>query len=230
MKKSIIVILVIIGLIGLFIYYIAGITQSMDESVKIDAVKAINKCPEDYSKLFNGNKNLVFDETNISKTRNPIAKFTYNDKFRMFVYRVNSVTHMSLDTGINDSYIDENLTHNFIYGFFGEFDQFNFLFKSGTQDKASKVYLNIRGLQTQTIKKNDTLAYYYSRFRNFSIKYKSNGAIDFFGSVKDSVSYATIPIEIMFIERKNNLYLVILTSINNKIDLASGTLMGLIKK
>ncbi len=203
----------------------------MDEATKTDAVEAINKYPEGYLKLFNENKNLVFDETDISKTRNPIAIFAYNDKFRMFVYRVNSVTHMSLDTCIIDSHADDNLTHHFIYGRFGEFDQFDFLFKRGTQDKASKVYLNIRGLQTQIIKKNDTLAYYYSRFKNFSIKYKSNGAVDFFGSVKDSVDdNVTIPIEIMFLERKNNLYLVMLTSINNKIDLVPGTLMNLIKK
>jgi hypothetical protein len=231
MKRSIIVIFVIISLIGLFIYYIAGITHRMDESVKTDAIKTITTCPEDYSNLFNENKDLVFNETDISKTRNPIAQFTYNNKFRMFVYRVNSARPISLDTGINDSYIGENMSHNFIYGRFGEFDQFDFLFKRGTQDKVSKVYLNIQGLQTQTIKKNGTLAYYYSRFRNFSIKYNSEAAQDFFGSVKDSVSdNVSIPIEIMFLERKKNLYLVILTSTNNKIDLAPGTLMNLIKK
>ena len=229
MKKSIIVILVIIGLIGLFIYHISGFVQSMNESVKTDAVKTINKCPEEYLKLFNENKNLVFDATNISKTRSPISKFTY-DKFRIFVYRINSVTRMSLDTGIIDSYDDQDLTQHYIYGFFGEFDQFDFLFKTGTQDKVSKVYFNIRGLQTQIIKKNDILAYYYSRFKNFSITYKNDGAHDFFGQVKDSATYATIPIEIMFLERKNNLYLIMLTSINSKIDSAPGTLINLIKK
>ena len=230
MKKSIIVILVIIGLIGSFIYYVSGVVKSMNEATKTDAVETVNKCPEDYSKLFNGNKNLVFDATNISKTRNPISIFTYNDKFRMFVYRINSVNRMSLDTGIIDSRFDQHFTRNYIYSFFGEFDQFDFLYKSGAQDKVSKIYFNIHGLQTQIIKKNDTLAYYYSRFKNFSITYKSDGANDFFGGVRDSATYATIPIEIMFLERKNSLYLIMLTSINDKIDLAPGTLFNLMKK
>jgi hypothetical protein len=54
--------------------------------------------------------------------------------------------------------------------------------------------------------------------------------VDFSGSVKDNEDNVTIPIEIMFIERTNNLYLIMLTSINNKIDLVPGTLMDLIKK
>lgn len=230
MKKGLIITAVIIGLIVWFIYYVAGVTKAMDESRKTDAVKAIYTCPGDYSSLLNQNKNIVFDETDISKTRNPISIFTYKGKYRIFVYRVNSVTRMSLDTGIIDSYDDQDLTHNTIYGFFGEFNQFDFLFKSGPQDSVSKVYLNIQGMGTQVIKKNDTLAYYYSRFKNFSITYKNGGAHDFWGKVRDSATYATIPIEIMFLEHKDKLYLVMLTSTNSKIDLAPGTLISLMKR
>ena len=75
----------------------------------------------------------------------------------MFVYRVNSVTHISLDSSIIDSYIDESLTHNLIYGFFGEFDQFDFLFKRGTQVKALKVYFKYTRVANTVFKSENNL-------------------------------------------------------------------------
>jgi hypothetical protein len=228
MKKGVLIVLVII--VGWLIYYFFGIIHRINEDIKIDAITTSVDVPKDYSQLFRSDDKLLADRTIISKRRNPISQFNYDDKFRINVYRINITTNLSLSKIIDESYENNHISYGLNYKGVDDIDKFEILCKFGFQDKGSRIYLNVFGDDTRLIKRNDTLVCYYSKIENFYIKYQLNAAQDFFGRVKEKYNGTKIPTEIMFIKKSSNLYLVLLTANDESIKLNPGTLLGLIAK
>jgi len=79
------------------------------------------------------------------------------------------------------------------------------------------------GDNTQVIKKNDTIAYYYSKCRSFSVKFGTQDLNDIYGECK-SQSLSYVSLEIAFLRRKNKLFMIILSSKDASTDLKPGTL------
>jgi hypothetical protein len=229
MKKNLIIVVVIIAVVGWFIYYIAGLVTKMNIDGKKDAVKTVSYAPEEYLKLFRKDDRLSLDNTAISNTRNPISTFFYDQKFCINIYKIANLNNLPLTEIMVETNVDQHMTYHFTFHVLDRVDNNNIEYKSGTQDKISKIYLNLFGDQIQTIKKNDTLAYYYSNIRNFFIKYQLQGVQDFWGSVNDNHSWRKFPIEIIFLKHHESLYLILMTAKNENIVLIPGTLLRLIK-
>lgn len=229
MKKGLVITLIIITFIGLLVYNIAGTVHIMNVAGKIDSVTTVSNAPKQYLNLFTESKKLMFDETVVSKTRNPITKFDYDRKFRVEVYRIKVQPSISLKD-IYESHKNDHITYHHTFHVLDDFDTYSVSYKSGTQDVAKSIYLNLCGDGTFTIKKNDSIAYYYSRARNFYIKFQKDGVQDFFVGPDDDWHQPVIPMEIMLMRRADQLYLVLLVPEKKSYFLAPGTLLTLIKK
>jgi hypothetical protein len=86
-----------------------------------------------------------------------------------------------------------------------------------TEKQVSSIYFSFFGDNTHLIQKNDSLIYYYSDFKNFSIKYKPSNNIDIYGKTNGSEG---IPVEIMFLRKNESLYFILLVhkNITDKFD------------
>jgi hypothetical protein len=101
-------------------------------------------------------------------------------------------------------------------------------YRLGTKEKVHSVYFTLYGNSTRILKKNDTAAYYYSNFKNFSIKYQKEGKIDIYGKAKGNPQGSNVPLEIIFLKRNNNLYFILLTNKNYSANLDLNALYNLI--
>jgi len=229
MKKGLIVAIIIITLIGLFVYYIAGTVRMMNVAGKKDSITTVSNAPEEYLGLFKESNKLVFDETVISKTRNPITQFDYDRKFRIEVYRIKVRPGISLKD-VYESHKNDHITYYYTFNVLDDFDTYSVSYKSGAQDVVKSIYLNLFGDGTFTIKKNDSIAYYYSKARSFHIKFQKDGAQDFFVGTKDDWHQPTVPMEVMLIRRGDQLYFILLVAEKKSYYLPPGTLLTLMKK
>ncbi len=228
MKKGIVITLVVIGLLGGFMYYISSTLKKMSIAGKKDAVVTLFNAPDDYGELFKKSNKLSFVKTFTSKTRNPISQFEYDEKFRINIYRINISNNLYLNKLINESHVNQHVTYNLTYYLLDRFNQFDIRYKSGRQEKVSGIYLNLFAGKTLTLLKNDSLAYYNSIIKNFSIKYQSNGPQDFFiGSSNESANFDEIPTEIMLQKKHGKLYLILMISEHEYTPLTPGTLLTL---
>ncbi|SRR5260221_131404 len=230
MKKWIIVLLIILALFGWFIHHIIGLRHIMDITDEKDATRNVSSAPPEYLNLFKKNNKLIFQITVKSKTRNLISQFQYDKKYSINVYRLDILSNSNLNEIIKESHLNDHITYQLSYNLLDRFDQYELLYKSGVQGMASKIYLNLSGDQTQLVLKNDSVAYYYSRLKSFSIKYKLNDPQDFFGSIKDENSNQRFPIEIMFIKHNGKIYLILMSLENSSERLIPGTLLSLVNK
>ena len=228
MKRKYLFLLLGLMLIISLIIYIASIIHTMSEVRKQDIVTKSSIIPADYSRLFVNINKLTFDKTIISKSRSPISLFDYDDKFRISVYRIDGLNGLSLKKIIKETHSNEHITYNLTYYGVDKFDQYEILYKAGRQEKASNIYLNLFGSGVDVLQQNDTLAYYYTKFENFYIKYDLSGPDDFFGRVSDRFPGLKIPIEIMFLRHKGNLYIIQMSVNQSKADLKPGTLLNIV--
>jgi len=229
MKKAIIIATPILVLFGCFIYYISHTVIEMTAAGKKDSIVTSYDAPGSYAGLFEKNSKFSFVETTTSKTRNPITKFEYDSKFEVDVYRISTAGEVSL-TEIDETHKNDHISYYHTYNGLSEFHTYSVSYKSGGQDVARSIYLNLFGEGTFTIKKNDSLAYYYSRAKNFYVKFRKDGIQDFFVGSTDDWREPVIPMEVMLTRRAGQLYLVLLVAEKESYHLAPGTLLTLMKK
>lgn len=233
MKKTI---LLIVGLVIVFFIYrgcliISGfrILQNNQSNLKLDSEVYSKKTPDDYLQLFKNTDKLISDGTDESKRRNPISEFDYNKDFYLQVYKIDTVYKLSLDKIITESFSNADLSPDVEYKEDLNETQFRIRYKEGPKQNVSSIYLSLYGDSTRILKKNDTIAYYYSKFKNFSIRYAVNTSEDVFGNVDDKYNGERTPLELMFLKRKGNLYFILLGAKNSHVKLKPGMLYYLIK-
>lgn len=229
MKKGVLILIVAI-LIGVtpLISYFVRVANRMNNDSESDAITTSKVIPNDYMQLFGNIGDLSLDQTIISKRRNPIVQFNYGKNFRINVYRTNQLSDSKIGEITTETYLNNHISYGLNYNLVDGLNQYEILCKSGFQDKVSKIYINLFGDDTRIISKNDTLAYYYSKVENFYIKYQPNSPQDFFGSIKEKSVGIKIPMEIMFIKRNKNTYLILLSADDTGTALKPGTLLGLL--
>jgi hypothetical protein len=241
MKKIAIPVIIIAVLLSFFVLFaivkritngvknVAHMVSKLNRSYFTDssAVSAIE--PKDFNEIFSRKPGLRFDNSEVSKTRDTISEYNFENNFIIDIYRIRMANPQPLADLIVESYLNKHISYYAIYATLDKCPNYTLYYKSGPQDTVSKIYLNIFGTGTKTLEKNDSIAYYTSNVKNFYIKYKKDGSQDFYGSTTDSLSSLTVPIELMILKRKSKLFFVTLTTHNNA-NLKSGTLLSLIKK
>jgi hypothetical protein len=230
MKKGTIVVIVTVSLvivftIGWFIHSIVSMAAMNIQASKSDSTREVKNLPTNYLQLFKNNK-LSFDQTIINNFRKPISEFTYKEKFLVTVYEIDTLTSLPVDRGVIESYTDQHVSYYVSYSVLEHQSQYEIEYKSGRQDKISKIYVNLFGDSIQTLSKNANQVYYYGKVKNFSIRYQDKGRQDFYGSI-ESPSPA-IPLELMLYKKQTAIYLLLMVPFDANTRLQPGTLGDLI--
>jgi hypothetical protein len=233
-KKDLIYILVSLGVILLALCIgIPLIFKDANTAIRIsnkDSTTFVHQIPGDYKQVFEafkGYKNLSFEGSYYSKTRNPISIFKYKDDYNILLYKMPTENKQPLSKIIKEEFTSSGATSGIYYRelFSDQFRDKNYLYniqyKCGNPETAKEIYLTLSGNNTYIFKKNDTIAIYNSELNNFSIRYSQDGNKDFYGEVKnDSLAYK-LPIQITFLKHNNYIYLSIATRGKPPIDTAN---------
>jgi hypothetical protein len=172
------------------------------------------------------NDSLAFVETKVWKYRNPVSCFYVFNKYYLQLYKMDTAYSYSLKNAIKEVFSD---AHSWTYTpyILDERTKMEFLYKKTKPLNPKNIYLDLYGDSTQVLRKNDTIAYYYSKCVTFSIKFDPQKPMDIYGeshSKKDS----EIPLEIMFLKRKDRLYMLILSAKDDGIKIKPGALYNLL--
>lgn len=103
-----------------------------------------------------------------------------------------------------------------------------FLYNETRPPDPTNIYIDLYGDSTKILKKNDTVACYYTQCVNFSIKFDVQKPMDIYGE-SQSKRQSEIPIEIMFLKKNNQLYLLTLSAKDDGIKIKPGFLYKLIQ-
>lgn len=217
------------------IYRMIIFFEGIEHSVHLSEQAALNdptfysaKEPVEYAKLLKSSRSLIFDKSLINKNRSPISQYIFEKIYHIDLYKLKIADTLPLKALIIENQKNEHITYGWPYNIIDSYNSYQISCRVFFRDTVSKIYLNLFGNRTHVIRKNDSLIDYYSLFRNFYIKYSPNGKQDFYGSIKDTLSSVTVPIEIMFLRRNTNLYIILMTPIHNNVKLIPGTLLKLI--
>ncbi|RWY52430.1 hypothetical protein [Mucilaginibacter gilvus] len=219
---------IIFGVIAiLFIWFALYIKNLGDETIKQmrdDPQRDTTYISPDYNRLFKDTGKLIFINTVKSKYRNPISEFKVGDDLFVEVYKLDSLSKIQFSNDFVFTTADIPISYDVVYrsGFGGE--QLNIRYKSGTPDRISKLHFNLFGLNTKNLIQNDSVAYFYSNFKSFLIKFDKDLPQDVFGEPLDEKHQ---PIEVLFLKKRKALYFILLsTKAGGKIK--PGTLLKLI--
>lgn len=231
MKKTLLVIVLTLG--GFFILIKTCQTILLNDAIKtnkevsqLDSNGYSKMVPKEYWDLFLDKKNIISDSSLTSKHRNLVTEF-HNNQFYILIYKLGTSNKLLL-SDIYEKYNFSKRPMNSWYTDASTNRELQLQYKLGNVEEISSLYFALYGDHTQTLKKNDTVAYYYSIFKNFSIKYQAEEKVDIYGRVKGNSQDSKMPLEIMFLKRNNNLYFILLTNRNDSINLDPNALYNLI--
>jgi hypothetical protein len=183
-----------------------------------------NRFPNDYSSLFDKNEKLHFNKTLTFEYRRPLSIISYENKFVINIFKLDTLSNIAVNKTIIENYSDAGMINNVIYST-DEKNLVNFYYNNSTLPKPSIIYFSLSGIQNRVIIKNDSVAYYYSRFNNFSIRSNINGPQNMVAISKQD----NVPIEILFIKKHNELYLLTMIPNENNLEFDPNKLYNLIK-
>jgi hypothetical protein len=216
---AVILIAIILLLRACFTSIITTYQKSMT-GFRLDSESYGKTAPKEYLNLFDNKDKIIETRTRISKRRNPISDFFYDSKFYIQIYKMDTVDDFKLTKRITVNYISAALSLNTNFRDHLNETPITVMYKEGTKEKISDVGFTLFGDNCKAVKENDSVAYYYcSDIKNFSIRCKKDEAEDIYGNIKDEFQDKKIPIEIMFLKRNKNLYLIWLTVKNNAVEL-----------
>jgi hypothetical protein len=233
MKKTLLVIALTLG--SLFILIKACQTVVLKNAIKtnkeisqLDSNSYSTIVPEEYLDLFLDKKNIVCDSSLTSKHRSLVTEL-HNNQFYILVYKLGAANKLYLNN-VYENYSSSGAPMYSYYIDASTSKQLQVQYKLGIMGEIPSLYFNLYGDHTQALKKNDSVAYYYSNFENFSIRYQKEGKIDIYGKAKGNPQRSKAPLEVMFLKRNNNLYFILLTNRNYSTNLDLNALYNLIIK
>jgi hypothetical protein len=195
----------------------------IDSARKLGSIPS-NKISLDYLNLLD-TKKLTFRETLTFKNRNPVSKFKYGDSFVLQICKLDTLNEIALDKSIIENHDDVNYLLNVPYAV-DQIGDVEFDYNNSKLSKTQIIYLSLSGMSHYVVKKNDSIAYYYSKMNSFSIQNNAKGTQNVIAMAKRG----NTPIEILFIKKHSNLYLLTLNSIKSNGDFDPYLLYNLTNK
>jgi hypothetical protein len=215
--------------ISLIVSKIANRGETEDPIVWIDKIPKeylqLLKLPDTCCKTANGN--TVFVQTTAKKYRNPISSFYIENKYYLQVYKMDTSFNYSLKNEIKESRSDADMSTFYTPYVLDDRTDMKFLYNANKPHKPKNIYFDLYGDSTHILKKNDTIAYYYTNCRNFSIKFNIQDQNDIYCECK-SQSFSEVPFELMFLKQGTDLYMLTLSATNASTKLKQGMLYNLI--
>lgn len=167
--------------------------------------------PDYYLNLFQqkarGKIKLVESLEHIGK--DTVCDFLYDQKYYLALYTLSRSYDFSLQKSLRESF-GEN-SQEFSTPFYD--NEINFVgisnrisVNDNDNDKPSNIFISFGGSGFSKSEKNDTIADYFFKCKNLSIKYKTNGHQEVFVNANGSK-----PLEIIFLKKEMKLFLIFIT-------------------
>jgi hypothetical protein len=214
--KRVSTILLLILLVGIILQAI--ITKIIASHEIGDSTAWSRAIPKRYSQLLmlpdtshnNNQAGVLFFRTSVFKYRSSVSCFFVKNKYYLQVYQLDSSWNHSLMHNLKEDFSSSLVALLTPYVEDSE-TEMKFKFRYVKPVKPINIFFSLYGDSTSIIKKNDTIAYYYAKCVNFSLRV-GDATTDIFGESASTASSKT-PIEILFLKRSNSLYLLLLSSI-----------------
>jgi hypothetical protein len=205
MKRTVIVISLIVLSLCCFVAFL-----QREANININAMNQVQQrasdiIPIDYVELFKNNQELKFKQTIVSKIREPIVDAAYKNNM-LIMYKLGAIDDKPIDKIIDEVMEKRHISYNDV---FWEDKDYNLFFRSEKPAPLSKIRLTLFGNDTQILEKSDSVAYYFSDLKNFSISTHGIEPQDIFWADPNEGSKQT---EILFIKRNKYLYLYLLNN------------------
>jgi len=214
---------------GTLVNDVKDIFKAFHENV-VDSTYTAATIPKDYLGLLNMKLDFEGDNTFGYKSGYPISNLIYNKEYYLHIFKLSNSFDFSLRAAIKDFFINASHSGSALLD---NRSTVNYSYQSVPQDNITTVDLKLLGKQTQIIQKNDSVAYYYSQFMNFSIQYKLSDPYIIYGEPKSNSFFSNtfLPLEILFLKKNHKLYLLTM-SVNSEVQTKNypkGMLYNLIK-
>lgn len=227
-KKLILIAFSSIGIILLvtMIFYGVEFNKDIQRSRKENPMRLTEIIRKDYMGLFNSTDKISSVESVESKLREPISYLIYDKKYYIEVYNIDTLVKSSLKDFIVESYLNVERTNNMMWTGDDPTTPFRINYKTFAPDKIESIYFNIYGDRTETYIKNDTMAVYYSSFKNFNIKFNKGSAQEIYCRPNKVDS---LPIVVAFLKKRERLYLIIVSPKTKAVELNYDIIKNIIK-
>jgi len=222
----------------------ANIDAEIREEGMIPATVS-HKVPYEYLNLFDhvgpvSKTKLKFDQTLIFKYRYPVSDFIYMGKYSIQLYKIGYVGNASLKTVILKTDRNSMKIRSKLPYAINQQGLFDFMYCTYTRSNPSTIYLDIFGNKTKVLALNDTIAYYNSNLKSLTIRFNKYESKDIFIKANTSgISYTNhdlsrfsysrpVPFETLFLKHNGELYLIMMSVNNPKVNLQPGMLLSIL--
>jgi len=218
MKKSIIIVS-IIGIVIILIYTLIKTFQPDLEGTNEDNLTFSQNVPPEYLDLLGldtaccktSEDELHFLSSLKGKYRNTISRFAVYGKYYLQIYKMDSSYNRPLDSSIKLR-LSDTMAYSYSTPYSGDdATDMQFWYKLTKPERPRSIFFRINGDSTKQLSLNDSIAYYYSKCRTFSIKLNLVHKSDIYGLCSDKI-FRGVPIEFLFLRKRHELFLFILSS------------------
>jgi len=194
----------------------------------------IDTIPNEYQRLLkvktDDNSKLSFLHTIGYGLSYPISDFIQGKQYYLQVLKISDNWTLPLKSSIKEYYVS---AQNSGFSLYDAQTPINYSLKPVKPNNQITLSLKLLGKNTRVIQKNDSVAYYYSLFKNFSIQFNLSDSNIIYAEPKGNnlLSNTFLPLEILFIKRDHKLFLLTLSDYKEdaQTDFQPGLLYNLIK-
>jgi len=139
--------------------------------------------------------------------------FIYKNQYYLQIFKLTDSFSLSLKNIINQYNVSPRIAANG-WSEYNDKTAVDYNYHLYLPAKISDIYLKLLGKNNKAILANDSLAYYSSLFKSFSIQYIKDGKNEFYAEAKGNGIFTTKlqPLEILFLKKNNKLYLLIMST------------------
>jgi len=183
------------------------------------------KKTDTYADIFLKSKSdlIKSDLTYFSKNRLPVATFNY-ERFKIIICKFNISDKAKIDELVKLNLGRSQRAFGITYNSILFLNQFNFeLNTESKMQKCNQINLSILGDSINTTRIKDDVLDYYLTLDHLSIKLNGESDPEIFVSKKDKA----VPSEILFLKKRDNLFVVVMIPNTNDYDVKPNSLLNL---
>jgi hypothetical protein len=189
------------------------------------------KPPIEYLGLFNfsAQQKLNYTGGGKFKLRNAIFFFDYDNYYNLEITKINCTHSFKPGKDIVFAQADGEIPNSTVPS---DGEYLTSGFSTNSPDTVQKLYLSLQGDSIKTIKKNDTLVYYYLEVKNAYVQYHPKGLYQIYMQAKPKFYFITkeTPVIMMFFKQYGQLYYLCMTPKETNTNLDPDLLYSAIEK
>ena len=167
---------------------------------------------------------------NNSKERSSIPIILFDSKYHILMYKIDLSNECSIQNlfKIQNKRSDFSLGHVYLNTTKDLIYQFNY--KAEKVKAVNQIILTLSGDSLLQSVKNDSILNFHLECKNLSIKYEENDPIDIMISGNKNIFgiTKTFPADFLFLKRRKNIYIFIMTPIDIKSKIPTGLLYNVV--